>query len=405
MSIVVTPQVTRVTVAPGGGTGVAKLDDLSDVRLTGLANGYVLRYDGTEWISVPSTSWFAAASHTHAQTDIVGLSTQFSAITTQISDINDVLGGLPPFGNAAELDANLTGDAGALQVVLGNDSRLTNARAPTTHTHAATSIYDSTTLGRGLLTAADAATARTTLGLGSSAVEAASRFADASHTHKGDDIVSGKIAIARLNTGTTGSDVCIGNDSRLSDSRAPNGTATGDLYGSYPSPNVGKLRGVALSSTAPTGGQVLRYNGTSTQWEPAAPTTPTITSAQNVASATVACTAGAWNLAGSRLTLGAGTWLVNSTITVSHASSTEVCAFRIANNDATPTVYASTEQRTSASGDNMNVQMTVIVTLATSKSIGHEVRSPNAGTTVQISTSSTNGSSAYATILNAIQIA
>jgi len=89
---------------------------------------------------------------------------------------------------------------------------------------------------------------------------------------------------------------------------------------------------------------------------------------------------------------------------VSHTTSTELCAFRIANNDSTPTVYASTEQCTAASADNMNVTMTVIVTLSATKSIGHEVRSPNSGTTVQISTSSTNGSSAYATILNAIQI-
>ena len=404
MSIVVTPQVTRVTVAPGGGTGVAKLDDLSDVRLTGLANGYVLRYDGTEWISVPSSSWFAAASHTHAQSDITGLSTQFSVISTQISDINDQLGALPPFGNAAELDANLSGDAGALQVVLGNDSRLTNARAPTTHTHPSTSITDVTTVGRALMTSATESAARVVLQLGSAAQAPSSTFATAVHTHAGTDIVSGKVAVAYLPTGTTGSDVCIGNDSRLSDSRAPNGTATGDLYGSYPSPNVGKLRGVALSSTAPTGGQILRYNGTSTQWEPASASAPTISSVQNIASATVACTAGAWNLAGARLTLGAGTWMINSTITVSHTSSTEVCAFRIANNDSTPTVYASTEQRTAASADNMNVNMTVIVTLSATKSIGHEVRSPNAGTTVQISTSSTNGSSAYATIINAIQI-
>jgi hypothetical protein len=404
MSIVVTPQVTRVTVAPGGGTGVAKLDDLSDVRMTGLANGYVLRYDGTEWLSVPSSSWFAAASHTHAQTDITGLSTQFTVIATQINDINDLLGGLPPFGNAAELDANLSGDAGALQVVLGNDSRLTNARTPTTHTHPSTAITDVTTVGRALMTSATESAARTVLQLGSAAQAPSSTFATAVHTHAGTDIVSGKVGVAYLPTGTTGSDVCIGNDSRLSDSRAPNGTATGDLYGSYPSPNVGKLRGVALSSTAPTGGQILKYNGTSTQWEPASASAPTISSAQNIASATVACTAATWNLAGARLTLGAGTWLINSTITVSHTSSTEVCAFRIANNDSTPTVYASTEQRTAASADNMNATMTVIVTLSATKSIGHEVRSPNSGTTVQISTSSTNGSSAYATILNAIQI-
>ena len=404
MSIVVTPQVTRVTVAPGGGTGVAKLDDLSDVRLTSLANGYVLRYDGTEWISVASSTFLAAASHTHAQSDITGLSTTFALISTQITDINDVLGGLPPFGNAAELDANLSGDAGPLQVVLGNDTRLTNARTPATHTHPATGISDSTTVGRALITAANESAARSILQLGSAAQAPTSSFATSVHTHAGTDITSGKVGVAYLPTGNTGSDVCIGNDSRLSDSRAPNGSASGDLYGSYPSPNVGRLRGIALSTTAPTGGQILKYNGTSSQWEPASASAPTISSAQNIATATVTCTAGAWNLAGSRLTLAAGTWLINSTITVSHSTSTAAVAFRIANNDSTPTVYASTEQKTAATGDNMNVTMTVLVTLAATKSIGHEVRAAVSGTTVQISTSSANGTSPYATIINAIQI-
>jgi hypothetical protein len=405
MSIVVTPQITRVTVAPGGGTGVAKLDDLSDVRLTSLANGFVLKYDGTEWVSVASSTFLAAASHTHAQSDITGLSTQFALITTQISDINDVLGGLPPFGNGAELDANLSGNAGAMQIVLGNDTRLTDSRPPTAHTHAATSIYDSTTVGRSLLTAANESAARTVLQLGSAAQAPSSSFASVVHTHAATDITSGTLAMAQIPTGSTGSTVCIGNDARLSDSRAPNGAASGDLYGSYPSPNVGRLRGVAISSTAPTGGQVLKYNGTSTQWEPASASAPSISSAQNVAAATVSCTAGAWNLAGSRLTLTAGTWLIQSTITVQHSTATEVVAFRIASNDATPVIYASTEAKTSAVDANMSVSMSVIAVLSATKSIGHEVRSPNAGTTVQIATSSTNGSSAYATVINAIQIA
>ncbi|MBN2543279.1 tail fiber domain-containing protein [bacterium] len=43
-------------------------------------------------------------------------------------------------------------------------------------------------------------------------------------------------------------------------------TASGDLSGTYPNPGVAKLQGVDLSSTAPTPGQVLKYDGSN--WSP-----------------------------------------------------------------------------------------------------------------------------------------
>ena len=47
----------------------------------------------------------------------------------------------------------------------------------------------------------------------------------------------------------------------------PNGTAGGDLIGSYPNPVVNKIQNTAVSNTAPANGQVLKFNGT--QWVPA----------------------------------------------------------------------------------------------------------------------------------------
>lgn len=61
---------------------------------------------------------------------------------------------------------------------------------------------DITTAGKALLDDANAAAQRTTLGLGTAAVEAASAFATAAHVHSGADITSGTVAVARLGSGT-----------------------------------------------------------------------------------------------------------------------------------------------------------------------------------------------------------
>ena len=66
-------------------------------------------------------------------------------------------------GNAAMLNVGAVAET----VCAGNDSRLSDARTPTAHTHTAANISDSTTAGRALLTAADAAAQRTELGLSS----------------------------------------------------------------------------------------------------------------------------------------------------------------------------------------------------------------------------------------------
>lgn len=84
------------------------------------------------------------------------------------------------------------------------------------HTHVATNISDSTSTGRAVLTATDAAAARTAIGAGTSS----------------------------LTLGTSGSTACAGNDSRLSDTRTPSAnTVPADFVFVATGPSVTRATG------------------------------------------------------------------------------------------------------------------------------------------------------------------
>ena len=65
-------------------------------------------------------------------------------------------------------------------------------------------------------------------------------------------------------------------DSRLSDSRTPTGAASGDLEGTYPAPEVIKLRGYSVSLTSPSDNQAILFNSSATAFENSTLTVGTI---------------------------------------------------------------------------------------------------------------------------------
>jgi len=74
---------------------------------------------------------------------------------------------------------------------------------PSTHTHTASQISDASSVGRSVLTAADAAAARTAIGAGTSSLTigtTASTAAAGNHTHDAAAIASGTLDAARIPT-------------------------------------------------------------------------------------------------------------------------------------------------------------------------------------------------------------
>ena len=65
-------------------------------------------------------------------------------------------------------------------------------------------------------------------------------------------------------------------DSRLSDSRTPTGAASGDLDGTFPAPEVIKLRGYSVSLTSPSDNQAILFNSSATAFENSTLTVGTI---------------------------------------------------------------------------------------------------------------------------------
>ena len=155
-----------------------------------------------------------------------------AASNTAIAIANTAVSGL---GNSSTLDVGTT----AGTVAAGDDSRFGSSGPPTGAAGGdLTGTYPNPTLG---VTAVTPAAYGTASSVPTITVDAKGRLTAASNTAIAiaNTAVSGLGNSSTLDVGTTAGTVAAGDDSRLTDSRAPTGAAGGDLTGTYPNPTLG----------------------------------------------------------------------------------------------------------------------------------------------------------------------
>lgn len=104
----------------------------------GAAGGGVTTFNGRSGVVTS-----AAHDYNAGQVDYSNTTSGLSATDVQ-GAIDEIKGGL---GTAAALNVAASGDAATTEVVKGDDSRLTDARTPVSHTHTKSEITDFPTLG------------------------------------------------------------------------------------------------------------------------------------------------------------------------------------------------------------------------------------------------------------------
>lgn len=217
------------------------------MSLSSLVDGLAARL-ATEFNTVRTQlAGKANSSHTHAESDVTNLTGDLAgkAATSHSHAAADTTSGTFAIAHIP------TGQTGST-VPFGNDSRFSDSRAPNgsaggslggtyPNPSIAAGAVGGTEIAAAIKDAAAATASLRTLGTGAAQAAAGndSRLSDSrAPSGAAGGQLGGTYPNPTLNYGTSSTTACVGNDSRLSDSRAPNGTAGGALNGTYPNPGL-----------------------------------------------------------------------------------------------------------------------------------------------------------------------
>lgn len=264
----------------GNAASATKLETARTIALSGDVTGSA-SFDGTGNVTLATT--VQDDSHNHTIGNVDGLQTVLdgkapSTHSHTLSEISDA-------GTAASKNAPVTGNAGAAEVVMGNDSRLSDARNPTAHSH--DDLYYTEAETNALLSGKvdnsrvltdvptgavftdtvydDTAILSTISGLQTDVAGKASEV----HSHTLSAVTDAGTAASK-NVAQTGdasaTEVVLGNDSRLSNARTPTAHNHDNLY--YTKAEVDSQLSAldALPNQTGQNGKALLTDGTEAYW-------------------------------------------------------------------------------------------------------------------------------------------
>ncbi|MEZ4827522.1 MAG: tail fiber domain-containing protein [Bacteroidia bacterium] len=262
------------------------LDLLSDVSSAGASNSEVLKWNGTEWAPATDAVNDADASTTN-EIQTISLSGTTLSLSLGGGSVNLPTGsggysagtgiaisGTNVISNTGDTDAsnditNTTPAGGDLGGLYPNPTvtKIRNVAVSTTAPSSNQVLKYNGTQWAPATDAVDDADASTTneiqsLSLSGTTLSLSLGGGSVVLPSGGGSYTAGTgISISGANVITNTGDTDASND--ITNTTA----AGGDLGGLYPNPTVTKIRNVAVSTTAPSSNQVLKYNGT--QWAPA----------------------------------------------------------------------------------------------------------------------------------------